>query len=78
MEDDKKPRKRSNPTPMIEINIGIKVLWNPKEQVLDIRGFKIDPADQLTIGHIGNLLGDNIVAYIVNKTKPAAKLEGKL
>lgn len=58
--------------------MGIKVIWNPQQKTLDIRGFNIDPADQLTIGHIGNLLGDNVVSYILGKTKPEANLEGKI
>lgn len=75
---EKGPRKRSNPSDEIVINIGLTVLWNPKKKTLDIDGFSIDPADELTIGYIGNLLGDNVVSYILNNMKPKAKIEGKV
>jgi hypothetical protein len=50
------------------------VIWNRKAQTLDIKEVTVDPADELTIGNIGALLGDNVVTYIVRKTKAQAKI----
>lgn len=74
---NKIPRKRSNPSKKdeVEINICLKVVANPEVGSLDIRGFSIEPENELTIGEIAGLLGNVVATFIVNKTKAPSKIQ---
>lgn len=78
-DEKQKPRKRSNPSKKadepFEINIQLKVIAKPTEGVLDIREFSIEPEDRMTISDIGNLLGNNVVNFLILNTKPSPKIK---
>lgn len=79
MEEDTKSRNRSNPLPKPkEIDLHVKVIADPETKTLSIVGFSADPADELTIAEIGQILGQNPVAYIISMTKSPANIKGKI
>ena len=73
----KKPRNRSNPTKdgPIEIKISLTLLADKKEKKIDIRGFDIEPSDELSIADIGTLLGQNVVAFLMQNMKPVSNIK---